>query len=100
MCVAADCSIPSFDFFQVLPPSALRQTPPRYFATLLCRHILGRGKSCVQLFTLQTPPRTSRSNPIHGVESRQSRGTHAVELVQGFPPVSLREGPMSVVGMN
>src|SRR5215475_5720119 len=62
MCVAAVGSIPLLDFVQVLPPSLLMQTPPRYFSTPPRRHIFGRGKSWVQLFTLHMRPRTFGSN--------------------------------------
>src|SRR5207249_845674 len=100
MCVAAVSSIPSFDFVQVLPPSSLRHTPPRKFPTPFRLHIFGRGKSCVQLFTLQARPLTSGSNTIQYVVFIHSFGTPLVELIQDCAPSSLRKRPMSVVVMN
>src|SRR5580693_2600335 len=55
---------PLFDFAQVFPPSLLMQTPPRYFPTPERRHIFGRGRSWVQLFTLQARPLTTGSKTI------------------------------------
>src|SRR5580698_2946083 len=92
--------MPSFDFAQVFPPSLLMQTPPRYFPTAERRHIFGRGRSCVQLFTLQTRPLTAGSKTIQYVVLRQSRGTPSVDWIQDLPPSSLRKRPMSVVEMN
>src|SRR5262245_41244453 len=92
--------MPLLDLVQLLPPSRLKQTPPRYFETLLRRHILGRGRSWVQLFTLHTRPFTSGSNSIQVVVFTQSLGTPSVELTQDLPPSSLRKSPMSVVVMN
>ena len=37
----------------------LIQTPPLYRVTELCLHILGRGRSCVPLFTLHILPTTA-----------------------------------------
>src|SRR5207249_7288439 len=86
--------IPSFDFVQDLPPSSLRHTPPRKFPTPFRLHIFGRGKSCVQLFTLQARPLTSGSNTIQYVVFIHSFGTPLVELIQDCAPSSLRKRPM------
>src|SRR6267142_3031332 len=99
-CVAAVSSSPPYDLVQVLPPSSLRHTPPRKSRIPFRLHIFGRGKSCVQLFTLQTRPFTSGSNSIQYVVFIHSFGTPRVELIQDCPPSSLRKRPISVVEMN
>src|SRR5947209_12028419 len=96
MWVAAVSSIPFFDFAQVLPLSSLRHTPPLQAETAVCRHIFGRGRSCVPLFTLQARPFTFGSKTIQYVVLVQSSGTPIVALVQEVPPSSLRKAPISV----
>src|SRR5690349_6475308 len=100
MCVAAVSSIPSFDFVHVFPPSSLRQTPPLYVSSDVCRHIFGRGRSWVPLFTLHMRPRTFGSKTTQYVVFSHASGTPNVELCHDFPPSSLRKRPISVYVTN
>src|SRR5215467_7888411 len=92
--------MPAFDLVQVFPPSALRQTPPRYLEIAVRLHIFGRGRSCVPLLALHIRPFTSGSNSIQYVVFTQSLGTPVAELIQDLPESSLRKSPTSVMVMN